>query len=195
MVVMKEKDKEEAIIEKVIEEVMEALKESESKNKAVIRSKRLKFDVLNRRRSERATKGLNLQKIERENLFHKSYTEMEDSGNNGKTSAVIDADGQSKKQGNAVGGWVLHNSDQPRMTLVASQLTGPNYLSWSLAVKTALEAEDKLGFIDGSINQPEDPVEYKRWKPVDSMMKSWLMNSLTKDMSKSFMFCNSAKQI
>ncbi|KAF7801616.1 uncharacterized protein G2W53_040727 [Senna tora] len=81
------------------------------------------------------------------------------------------------------------------MTLVASQLIGPNYLSWSLVVRTALEAKDKLGFVDGTIKPLEDPAEFKKWKPVDSMVKLWLTNSLTKELSESFMFCNSAKQL
>ncbi|KAF7825204.1 uncharacterized protein G2W53_016368 [Senna tora] len=118
---------------------------------------------------------------------------MADTGNDGKM--IANPDTETKNLDETNGGWVLQNSDQPGMTLVASQLIGPNYLSWSLAVKTALEAKDKLGFVDGSIKEPEDPVEHKRWKPVDSMVKSWLTNSLTKDLSETFMFCNSVKEL
>ncbi|KAF7800953.1 uncharacterized protein G2W53_044551 [Senna tora] len=91
--------------------------------------------------------------------------------------------------------WTLQNSDQPGMALVSSHLNGSNYLSWSLAVRTALEAKYKLGFVDGSIKTPENPIEFKKWKPVDSMIKSWLTNSLTKELSESFIFCNSAKEL
>ncbi|KAF7806519.1 AP2/ERF and B3 domain-containing transcription factor [Senna tora] len=101
----------------------------------------------------------------------------------------------SSSNNNANGGWTLQNSDQPGMSLVVSQLTGSNYLSWSLAVKTALEAKDKLGFVDGTIKPPEDAAQFKKWKPVDSMVKSWLTNSLTKELSKSFVFCNTAKEL
>ncbi|KAF7832205.1 uncharacterized protein G2W53_014538 [Senna tora] len=120
---------------------------------------------------------------------------MAEKSSDGKTTVVENLEIEVKNQGNANRGWVLHNSDQPGMSLAVSQLNGLNYLSCSLAVKTALEAKDKLGFVDGSFKQPEDPVEYKRWKPVDSMVKSWITNSLTKDLSESFMFCNTAKEL
>ncbi|KAF7825580.1 uncharacterized protein G2W53_016744 [Senna tora] len=120
---------------------------------------------------------------------------MAETGSDGKVTVVVNPGAETKNHGNSNGGWVLHNSDQPGMILVASQLTGSNFLSWSSAVKTALEAKDKLGFVDGSIKPPQDPVEYKKWKPVDSMVKSWLTNSLTKELSESFMFCNSAKEL
>ncbi|KAF7838378.1 uncharacterized protein G2W53_006860 [Senna tora] len=71
----------------------------------------------------------------------------------------------------ACAGWTLQNSDQPGMALVVSHLNGSNYISWSLAVRTALEAKDKLGFVDGTIKPPENPAEFKKWKPVDSMIQ------------------------
>ncbi|KAF7842165.1 uncharacterized protein G2W53_004463 [Senna tora] len=58
-----------------------------------------------------------------------------------------------------------------------------------------LHNSDQPGFVVGSIKPPEDSVEHKRWKPVDSMVKSWLTNSLTKELSESFWFCNSAKEL
>ncbi|KAF7842353.1 cannabidiolic acid synthase-like 1 [Senna tora] len=93
------------------------------------------------------------------------------------------------------GAWQLYNSDQPGMTLVASQLTGGNYLSWSLAVKIALEAKDKLEFVDGTIKLPLDATEFKKWKKNDSMVKSWLTNSLSKEIAESFTYCNTSKML
>ncbi|KAF7820419.1 uncharacterized protein G2W53_025874 [Senna tora] len=72
------------------------------------------------------------------------------------------------------GSWALSNSDQPGMALVTAPLLGTNFISWSLAVKTALEAKDKLGFIDGTIKEPTDESDYKKWKPVDSMLRQEL---------------------
>ncbi|KAJ8763304.1 hypothetical protein K2173_001442 [Erythroxylum novogranatense] len=79
------------------------------------------------------------------------------------------------------------------MTLVASPLTGNNYLPWSIAVKTSLEAKDKICFIDGSFPAPTNPVLFKKWKRVDSMIKAWLLNSMTKEMSDTFIYCVSSK--
>ncbi|KAF7825114.1 Retrovirus-related Pol polyprotein from transposon RE1 [Senna tora] len=47
--------------------------------------------------------------------------------------------------------YMLHNYDHPRMALVNTPLTGTNYLTWSLAMMTSLEAKDKLGFVHGSL--------------------------------------------
>ncbi|KAF7825279.1 uncharacterized protein G2W53_016443 [Senna tora] len=62
------------------------------------------------------------------------------------------------------GPYQLHSSDHPGMSLVTTTLNGSNYLAWSIAVITALEAKDKTGFIDGYVLPPEDQVEYRKWK-------------------------------
>ncbi|KAF7824142.1 uncharacterized protein G2W53_022286 [Senna tora] len=91
--------------------------------------------------------------------------------------------------------WSLNNSDQPGMTLVTSPLVGINFVSWSLAIKSALEAKEKLGFIDGSIKEPTDEAEYKKWKPVDSMVKAWVRNSIEKNLAETFMFCRTSREL
>ncbi|KAF7845041.1 phospholipase A(1) DAD1, chloroplastic-like [Senna tora] len=60
----------------------------------------------------------------------------------------IAIDGLKKNEGNT---WTLNNSYQPSICLVTSYLTGSNFLSWSLAVKKAIEAKGKISFIDRSI--------------------------------------------
>ncbi|KAF7835734.1 uncharacterized protein G2W53_010593 [Senna tora] len=91
--------------------------------------------------------------------------------------------------------YALHNSDNPIMLLVTTTLDGRNYLSWIIAVKTALEAKDKIGFVDGSIEAPEDSAEHKKWKVVDSMIKSWIVNSISKEFSDTFVCCRTAKDL
>ncbi|KAF7807808.1 uncharacterized protein G2W53_039969 [Senna tora] len=93
------------------------------------------------------------------------------------------------------GSYRLHNSDHPGMSLVNTPLDGRNYFAWSIAIKTALEAKDKVGFIDGTLPAPEDPAEFKKWKTVDSMIKSWLVNSLTKELADTFVCCLSSKSL
>ncbi|KAF7840943.1 uncharacterized protein G2W53_003241 [Senna tora] len=89
----------------------------------------------------------------------------------------------------------LHNSDHPGMALVNTILDGKNYFGWSIAVRTALEVKEKVGFIDGSLPEPQDPTEYKKWKAVDSMIKSWIRNSLTKELAETFVCCLSSKSL
>ncbi|KAL0344878.1 UNVERIFIED_CONTAM: Retrovirus-related Pol polyprotein from transposon RE1 [Sesamum radiatum] len=58
----------------------------------------------------------------------------------------------------------LHGSDHPGMILVSALLTKHNYLTWSYAVKRALRAKLKLGFIDGTCVKPHmtDPL-FEHW--------------------------------
>ncbi|KAF7812063.1 uncharacterized protein G2W53_033039 [Senna tora] len=91
--------------------------------------------------------------------------------------------------------WSLSNSDQPGMALVVTPLFGNNFVSWSLAIKDALEAKDKHGFIDGTIKEPVEEANLKKWKPVDSMVKSWVRNSISKEIVETFMFCKPAREL
>ncbi|KAF7830791.1 Copia protein [Senna tora] len=93
------------------------------------------------------------------------------------------------------GPYTLQNSDHPGTALVNAPLTGTNYLTWSLAIKTSLEAKDKLVFIDGSLPEPTDETEFKRWKKADSMVKAWVNNSLSKEIADTIISCNSAKKL
>ncbi|KAF7827611.1 uncharacterized protein G2W53_018775 [Senna tora] len=91
--------------------------------------------------------------------------------------------------------WALHNSDQPGMSLVTSPLTRSNYLTWSMAVRIALEAKEKLVFIDGSSKPPTDANGSRLWKNADAMVKAWLINSISKDLADKFMCFPSSKAL
>ncbi|KAF7842421.1 uncharacterized protein G2W53_004719 [Senna tora] len=81
------------------------------------------------------------------------------------------------------------------MSLVVSQLTSTNFLGWSTAIKTALEAKGKLGFIDRSIEEPTDEEDYWKWKKADSMVKSWIVNSMTKELADFFVYCRTTREL
>ncbi|KAF7811819.1 Aldehyde dehydrogenase family 16 member like [Senna tora] len=87
---------------------------------------------------------------------------------------------------------ILTNGDQPGMALVTFPLNGSNYIAWSIAFCTALEAKRNIGFIDGSIQKPTDPREFEVWKPIDSMVKCWLTSSISKEIAESLIHCDSA---
>ncbi|KAF7844505.1 putative retroelement pol polyprotein [Senna tora] len=80
--------------------------------------------------------------------------------------------GGSTKQNADDGAFQLHNLDHLGMALVLLPLTGPNYLTWSVAIKISLEAKDKIGFIDGTLLEPTNAAQYRHWKKVDSMVKA-----------------------
>ncbi|RVW90475.1 hypothetical protein CK203_030999 [Vitis vinifera] len=52
--------------------------------------------------------------------------------------------------------YFLHNGDHPSLSLVSLSLagSGSNYHSWRRSMVTALNAKNKLGFVDGTISRP-----------------------------------------
>ncbi|XP_011071257.1 uncharacterized protein LOC105156734 isoform X2 [Sesamum indicum] len=90
----------------------------------------------------------------------------------------------------------LHGGEHPGMSLVSAPLDGNNFLTWSRAIKLALGAKQKIGFIDGSYTKPqENKEEMDQWKTVDCMVASWLLNSISKEISEAFMYTSSAQDL
>lgn len=55
----------------------------------------------------------------------------------------------------------LHHSDSPKTILVTQPLTSNNYHTWIRSMSMALMANNKLGFVDGSLFKPtafDDPL-------------------------------------
>ncbi|XP_073030872.1 uncharacterized protein [Primulina eburnea] len=93
--------------------------------------------------------------------------------------------------------YFLHHSDNPGLILVSQPLTGDNFASWSRAMRIALSVKNKLGFVDGSISKPaasEDTL-LNAWIRNNNIVISWLLNSVSKDISASILFAESAKEI
>ncbi|KAF7802911.1 uncharacterized protein G2W53_042022 [Senna tora] len=112
------------------------------------------------------------------------------------TSSSVDPPVKEKNDNSTSQGrnptWTLTNADQPGVPLVTSPLIGSNYISWSIAFRIAFEPKQKIAFIDGSIKKPSDAAEFLRWKPIDSMIKSWLTSSISKEISESLIHCDNA---
>jgi hypothetical protein len=62
----------------------------------------------------------------------------------------------------------LYHSDHPGLVLVSKPLNGDNYSSWCRSMTISLNAKNKLGFIDSTIqmssanSQPKDHASWKR---------------------------------
>ncbi|KAL0399261.1 UNVERIFIED_CONTAM: Retrovirus-related Pol polyprotein from transposon RE1 [Sesamum radiatum] len=90
----------------------------------------------------------------------------------------------------------LHGADHPGMVLVSAPLTGKNYLNWSHAIKRALRAKMKLGFIDGTLVKPDvNDASFEKWIRVDSMVTTWILNSISKDIVEGFMYTKSSRTL
>lgn len=90
----------------------------------------------------------------------------------------------------------LQNSDHPSMILVTNSLTETNYLQWSTAIEIALGAKLKLGFVNGTISEPhEGDNYYLQWLRVDRMVRSWILNTILKDLAGSSLYSKSARAL
>ena len=59
-----------------------------------------------------------------------------------------------------------------------------------------LGTKTKLGFINGSITVPDENSDsYGTWEKVDSMVRTWILNSISKDIANGFLFTNSAFEL
>ncbi|KAL2232599.1 uncharacterized protein LOC105155500 [Sesamum indicum] len=90
----------------------------------------------------------------------------------------------------------LHGSEHLSMILVSTMLTKSNYLTWSYVVKRALRAKMKLGFIGGTSTKPcvTDP-HFEQWIGVDSMVTTWILNCISKEIVGSFIYAKSARTL
>lgn len=90
----------------------------------------------------------------------------------------------------------LHSADHPCLSIVAHTLDGTNYNSWSIAMRISLDAKNKLGFVDGSLARPAiDDRLYKIWSRCNSMVKSWLLNVVNKEIYDSILYYEDAAEM
>jgi hypothetical protein len=75
--------------------------------------------------------------------------------------------------------YTLNSNDNPGNLITQVQLKGENYEEWTRAMRTALRAKKKYGFIDGSVKQPaDDSPKLEDWWTVNSMLVSWVFNTI-----------------
>ncbi|XP_011091910.1 uncharacterized protein LOC105172236 [Sesamum indicum] len=87
-------------------------------------------------------------------------------------------------------------SDNPGLVLVTTLLDGTNFLSWSRSIKLGLRTKMKLSFISADIKKPEENTkEMEQWDRTDSMVTSWILNSISREIVESFMYTNSAREL
>ena len=96
--------------------------------------------------------------------------------------------------------YFLHPSDSPGALITSIKFDGKNYELWESAVKMALRAKNKLGFIDGTMVKPDGTdgknlAEINTWEMVNSMIQSWIMNVIDPKLHKSVAYVDSAHKL
>ncbi|XP_074294506.1 uncharacterized protein LOC141622365 [Silene latifolia] len=72
--------------------------------------------------------------------------------------------------------YYIGNHDKPGDRLTDIRLNLHNFDEWAHAVRTALRARRKFGFLDGTFTEPKPPCTKDDWETIHSMLVSWLMN-------------------
>ena len=92
--------------------------------------------------------------------------------------------------------YVIHNSDHTGLMLATKPLDGNNYGQWSRAMCMGLSANNKIGFIDGTIKAPStEDTKYAAWKRCNDMVTLWIVNSVHPDIASSIMYTESANAV
>lgn len=90
----------------------------------------------------------------------------------------------------------LTSGDNPGISIISENLDGTNYDNWSIAMNIALDAKNKLVFVDGSLVRPlESHPTFRIWSRCNSMVKSWILNTVSKQIYKSILHFNDASEI
>ncbi|KAK9988173.1 hypothetical protein SO802_028412 [Lithocarpus litseifolius] len=91
----------------------------------------------------------------------------------------------------------LHHGESPGAILVSQSLTEENYSTWARAMRMALDAKSKLGFVNGSITASivVTPLEKLAWSKNNSMISSWILNSVSPHITASVIYRDTALEV
>ncbi|GJS73097.1 cysteine-rich receptor-like protein kinase 8 [Tanacetum coccineum] len=91
----------------------------------------------------------------------------------------------------------LHPNDHPGLILISKKLTSSeNYSSWKRSMMIALNAKNKLKIVTGALNEPSvDSEERAMWERTNDMIISWILNTISDQISNNLNFMNSASAL
>ena len=87
-------------------------------------------------------------------------------------------------------------TDSSPLPITSHKLAGHNYLQWSQSVMMYVCGKGREDHLTGTAAPPNknDPT-YKMWKAENSMVMSWLINSMTNEISENFLLYSTAQEI
>lgn len=90
----------------------------------------------------------------------------------------------------------LNASDNPGNIITQVKLRGENYDEWARSMRTSLRARRKWGFVDGTIEQPEEgSIDLEDWWTVQSMLVSWILNTVEPSLRSTMTYSEHAKDL
>ncbi|KAJ8645102.1 hypothetical protein MRB53_006850 [Persea americana] len=101
--------------------------------------------------------------------------------------------GNDKKMPNS---YTLTSNDNPGNIITQVQLKGENNDEWARAMRTALQAKKKYGFVDGTIKRPDDDSpDIEDWWTVNSMLVSWIFNTIEPTLRSTISYMENVKDL
>ncbi|XP_072062320.1 uncharacterized protein [Arachis hypogaea] len=91
---------------------------------------------------------------------------------------------------------ILVSGDSHSVQITTFRLNESNYLRWSQSVQMYIRGRGKIGYLTGERSQPNitDP-QYHVWDTENSMVMTWLVNSMEEDISSNYMYYTTAKEL
>lgn len=90
----------------------------------------------------------------------------------------------------------VHPSDSPSSQLVSIPFNGSRFVLWRSSMFTSLSVNNKLGILDRRISQPSpNSTYYPYWERCNDMVKSWIINFVSREIATSVMYFKTAKAV
>lgn len=91
----------------------------------------------------------------------------------------------------------LHPSDGPGTFILSQKLVGAeNYGFWSRSMLMFLETKHKQGFVLGTIKREDyDASLQPEWDRCNSMVRTWIMNSVSPNLASSIIYIKNASLV
>ncbi|KAJ1424216.1 Gag-polypeptide of LTR copia-type [Sesbania bispinosa] len=99
--------------------------------------------------------------------------------------------GENKAEGSATS-----LVEGPALPITGHKLNGQNYPQWVRSVKIFLQGKGNEGYITGDPKSPKkgDP-NLNKWQLENSLVMSWLHNTMTNEIGENFMYYETAKEM
>ena len=86
------------------------------------------------------------------------------------------------------------NSNSVHLTI--HKLNGKNYVKWAQSIKLVIDGKGKLGHLTGEVKKPiVGDTNMKAWKSENSLIITWLINSMEPTIGKPFLFLPIAQDV
>lgn len=82
------------------------------------------------------------------------------------------------------------------LPITGHKLNGQNYNQWVRSVKIYLQGKGKEGYITGDSKCPKKgDSNLEKWQLENSLVMSWLLNTMTNEIGENFMYYDTAKEM